>query len=97
MYIATRQQLVEDGQWYRRGWIASVDFNRTRDDYKHGIGNFLIGEYWLGLEKIHRLAGNKSESKFRADLGVTKKIKKLHEYAWLQIGKEEAKYKLIKL
>lgn len=74
-----------------------VDFNCTRDDYKHGIGNFLIGDYRLGLEKIHRLTRNKSESKFRADLGVTKKIKKLYEYAWLQIGKEEAKYKLIKL
>ena len=51
----------------------------------------------LDWKKFHRLARNKSESKFRADLGVTKKIKKLYEYAWLQIGKEEAKYKLIKL
>ena len=30
-----------------------VDFNRSWVDYKDGFGNFLIREYWLGLEKIH--------------------------------------------
>ena len=31
-----------------------VDFNHTWDDYKRGFGNFLIGKYWLELEKIRR-------------------------------------------
>ena len=41
-----------------------VDFNRNWVDYKDGFGNFLIREYWLGLEKIHRLTRNKTEKLF---------------------------------
>ena len=79
---------------------VSDDFNRTWDDYKHGFGNFLVGEYWLGLEKIRRLTENKTENRLRVVLGVkaTKQLvpKKTFyaEYAWLKIGDEEAKYKL---
>ena len=38
---------------------GSVNFNRTQDDYKHGFGN-LVGEFWLGLDKINRLTRNKT-------------------------------------
>ena len=49
---------------------GSVNFNRTQDDYKHGFGN-LVGEFWLGLDKINRLTRNKTKKKnLGVDLGV---------------------------
>ena len=41
---------------------GSVNFNSTQDDYKHGFGN-LVGEFWLGLDKINRLTRNKTKNK----------------------------------
>ena len=50
----------------------SVNFNSPQDDYKHGFGN-LVGEFWLGLDKINRLTRNKKKKKKKklgVDLGV---------------------------
>ena len=41
---------------------GSVNFNRTQDDYKHGFSN-LVGEIWLGPDKINRLTRNKTKKK----------------------------------
>ena len=77
----------------------SIDFNRTWYDYKHGFGNFLIGEYWLGLEKIRRSTENKTENMLRVVLEVNNTkllvlITLYAEYAWLKIGDEKEKYQL---
>ena len=72
---------------------GSVDFNRTWDDYKDGFGN-LVGEFWLGLNKINRLTRNKTNNMLRVDLGVTTD-KTIHaEYGWFGIGTETSKYQL---
>ena len=72
---------------------GSVDFNRTWNEYKHGFGN-LVGEFWLGLDKINRLTRNKTKNKLRVDLGVTTGKTVHPEYDWFGIGNETAKYRL---
>ena len=57
---------------------GSVNFNRTQEDYKHGFGN-LVGEFWLGLDKINRLTRNKTTT--------TKKKAKVKEKLQPHCGK----------
>lgn len=45
---------------------GSVDFYRDWKEYKQGFGN-LIGEFWLGLEKIFRLT-NQTGRRMRVEM-----------------------------
>ena len=54
MCFVTRQPPVGNGQCSKKRLDGSVDFYRGLSDYKQGFGN-LNGEFWLGLDKIHRL------------------------------------------
>ena len=88
-------QTTAGGGWtvIQKRMDGSVDFNRTWDDYEDGFGN-LVGEFWLGLNKINRLTRNKTNNMLRVDLGVTTD-KTIHaEYGWFGIGTETSKYRL---
>ena len=61
--------VTDNGGWivFQRRVDAAVDFNRGWDDYKAGFGD-PNGNFWLGLERIHRLAGPGKGAKLRIDL-----------------------------
>ena len=58
-------QTTDGGGWtvFQRRLDGCMDFNLGWADYKKGFGDFLNGEFWLGLEKIHRLTQNETESR----------------------------------
>ena len=50
----------------QRRMDGSVDFYLGWKDYREGFGN-LSGEFWLGLDKIHRLSKS-GQNVLRVDL-----------------------------
>ena len=70
---------------------GSVDFNRVWKDYKQGFGN-LSEEFWLGLDKIHRLT--KERSKLRVDLEGFNGQTSYAEYDLFGVANEGNNYRL---
>ena len=77
------------------GWLVfqkrldgSVDFYRGLIEYKHGFGS-LTGEFWLGLDKIHRLnrSGNYKLEDFAGNTSHA-------EFDLFEVASEREKYKL---
>ena len=86
-------QTTAGGGWtvLQKRLDGSVDFYRGWDDYKRGFGN-LNGEFWLGLDKIHRLT--KQRSRLRVDLEDTTGKTAYAEYDFFGVASENIKYKL---
>ena len=77
---------------FQKRYNGTVDFFRAWDDYKQGFGN-LNGEFWLGLEKIHRLTA-RSSNKLRVDLEDFYGKTAFAEYGSFSVASERAKYLL---
>ncbi|KAL9975452.1 hypothetical protein ACROYT_G012613 [Oculina patagonica] len=86
-------QSTTGGGWtvFQKRLDGSVDFYRGWDDYKRGFGN-LNGEFWLGLDKIHRLT--KEKSRLRVDLEDINGKTAYAEYSFFGVSNEGSKYKL---
>lgn len=82
------------GGWtvFQKRLDGSVDFNnRGWADFKRGFGN-LNGEFWLGLDKIHRLT--KTKSRLRVELEDTQGKTAYAEYDMFSVSSERNKYRL---
>ena len=82
------------GGWtvFQRRMDGSVDFYLGWDDYKKGFGN-PNGEFWLGLDKIHRLTKN-GQNVLRVDLEDFENETCYAEYLTFAVANETDKYKL---
>ena len=87
-------QKTAGGGWtvFQKRRDGSVDFFRAWDDYKRGFGN-LNGEFWLGLDKIHRLTVS-GGYKLRVDLEDHQGKTAFAEYSSFAVTSERAKYQL---
>ncbi len=87
-------QKTAGGGWtvFQKRFDGSVDFYRGWDDYKRGFGH-LNGEFWLGLDKIHRLTVSRS-NKLRVDLEDVPGKKAFAEYNSFAVATETNKYRL---
>ena len=87
-------QKTAGGGWtvFQKRRDGSVDFLRAWDDYKRGFGN-LNGEFWLGLDKIHRLSVS-GGYKLRVDLEDIHGKTAFAEYSSFSVTNETANYQL---
>ena len=87
-------QTTAGGGWlvFQKRLNGSVDFYRGWAEYKHGFGN-LTGEFWLGLDKLHRLTSS-GKYKLHVDLKDFAGSTSYAEYDLFGVASETEKYKL---
>ena len=80
-----------------RGWTifqrrvdGSVDFYRNWTEYKNGFGK-LAGEFWLGLDKIHRLSVS-GHNVLRVDLESFENETRYANFGTFTVGNESEGY-----
>ena len=82
------------GGWtiFQRRIDGSVDFYRGWQDYKIGFGN-LDREFWLGLDKMHRMTTN-AKNVLRVDMEDISGKTAFAEYNSFGVTSERNKYRL---
>ena len=88
---------TDGGGWivFQRRVDGSVNFYRNWSEYKNGFGD-LKGNFWLGLEKIHKLAGPGKGAILRVDLKHMSMptVMKYACYRTFEVSDEGTEYKL---
>ena len=87
-------QTTAGGGWlvFQKRLDGSVDFYRGWAEYKRGFGT-LRGEFWPGLDKIHRLTSS-GNYKLRVDLEDFSANTYYAEYDFFKVASEREKYEL---
>ena len=82
---------TDGGGWtvFQRRMDGSVNFYRYWTDYQQGFGS-LSGEFWLGLDKIHRLTATPSE--LRVDMRDFEGNSAYAKYTSFSVGDSSSKY-----
>ena len=85
---------TDGGGWtvFQRRMDGTVNFYHGWKYYLKGFGD-LGGEFWLGLNKIHRLTS--SNSTLRVDLQDFSGNKRYAKYSIFNVGDSDTKYKLL--
>ncbi|XP_066280441.1 microfibril-associated glycoprotein 4-like [Branchiostoma lanceolatum] len=86
---------LDGGGWtvFQKRQDGSVDFYRDWEDYRTGFPSNLNGEFWLGLEKLYRLAVQKTYE-LRVDMEDAEGNVKYAAYSTFIISPEPQNYKL---
>ena len=87
---------TDGGGWtvFQRRQDGSEDFFRGWVDYQQGFGD-LNGEFWLGLDKIHRLttsSGSGQQTTLRFDLEDHERNKRYAKYTTFQVSDSSTNY-----
>ena len=84
---------TDGGGWtvFQRREDGSVDFYLYWTDYQQGFGN-LSGEFWLGLDKIHRLTSTTTQ--LRVDMQDFEGNSAYAQYSNFSVGDSVSKYTL---
>jgi hypothetical protein len=85
---------TDGGGWtvFQRRQNASVDFYRGWQDYKNGFGD-LNSNFWLGLNKIHRLTKS-GQNVLRVDLTDWTSSIAYAKYGSFSVASESDGYRL---
>ena len=85
---------TDGGGWtvFQRRQDGSQDFYLGWNEYKTGFGN-LTGEFWLGLDKIHRLTASRA-SELRVEIEDWDKNTGYAKYGEFLVGDEVSLYRL---
>ena len=93
-FLVYCDQRKAGGGWtvFQRRMDGSLNFYLGWDNYKNGFGN-LSSEFWLGLDKLHRLTLS-DWNKLRVDLADEDGNKAYAEYELFAVANEKKNYKL---
>ena len=80
---------------FQRRYDGSVDFYRNWTDYQQGFGD-IHGEFWLGLDKIHRLTNKvgPNKARLRVELEDYNGNKTFADYLSFSVGPADSSYEL---